>query len=306
MKNKTKSLAITAVVALAAVVGLTASGCRSDENSNATHSQSADQNDGKKINPFDGLEVSFGGLVYDGSVYGDITFETNTDGCAEFVKEYVTFDCDTTNATNGSTVMVQAKCNSQDLKNNDITLTAVEQLYTVSLEEIPEDLTEEQRKQLTDYVWDAALKQAGKYYPSEDELYAGKYGEWLVQSMSDPQLVTETYFIQDQYQELPNTLYKAVWEINLTLECIAPSAWDTNAVGDIVNEKIFVSGVVEPFTVCEGKVLLPTEDTNTAANYLERYFIGRVISSCGSSPSSGHYATDKYEDSDFLFVKSYQ
>lgn len=306
MKNKTKSFAITAVVALAAVVGLTASGCRSDENSNATHSQSTDQNDGQKINPFDGLEVSFGGLAYDGSVYGDITFEANTDGCAAFVKEYVTFDCDTTNAANGSTVMVQAKWDAKDAKDNGVTVTAVEQLYTVSLEEIPEDLTEEQRKQLADSVWDAALKQEGEDYPSEDELYAGKRGEWLVQNMSEPKLVTETYFIQDQHQELPNTLYKAVWEINLTLECIAPSAWDTNAVGDVVNEKIFVSGVVEPFTVCEGKVLLPTEDTNTAANYLERYFIGRVISSCGSSPSSGHYATDKYEDSDFLFVKSYQ
>ena len=313
MKNKTKALAISAVVALTAVIGLTASGCRSNENSNSTadqsssttNSQSADQNDGKKINPFDGLEVSFGGLAYDGSVYGDITFEANTDGCAAFVKDYVTFNCDTTNAANGSTVMVQAKWDAKDAKDNGITVTAVEQLYTVSLEEIPEDLTEVQRKQLADYVWDAAKKENGGSHPQEGGFHPYKRGQWLVQSMSEPQLITEKYYLCKD-DELPNTLYHAVWEMDLTLKCDTVGLGEDAAVGDVIEEKYYIVGVVETFTTKDDAVLFADNSPTSHGNCLEQYHGYLVSANHGTSQYADYYVVDNAKDSDFLFVKSYQ
>lgn len=284
MKNKTKSFAITAVVALAAVVGLTASGCRSDENSNATHSQSTDQNDGQKINPFDGLEVSFGGLAYDGSVYGDITFEANTDGCAAFVKEYVTFDCDTTNAANGSTVMVQAKWDAKDAKDNGVTVTAVEQLYTVSLEEIPEDLTEEQRKQLADSVWDAAMSRDGEEYPVVGEIVPTYHGKWKALSVSEPAVLIEKYLLTDEGDDVPQTVYKIVWEIDVTVECVEVGFGDKeHLVGDVVDKKFYVYGKETSFSV--------KEDAIQFADYLIRATDGcdEVFSPFYSSDNDAEY-----------------
>lgn len=290
MKNKTKSLAITAVVALAAVVGLTASGCRSDENSNATHSQSADQNDGKKINPFDGLEVSFGGLVYDGSVYGDITFEANTDGCAAFVKEYVTFDCDTTNAANGSTVMVQAKWDATDAKDNGVTVTAVEQLYTVSLEEIPEDLTEDQRKQLADSVWDAAMSKDGGEYPVVGEIVPTYHGKWKALSVSEPVILVEKYLLADVGEDIPKTVYKSLWEIDVTVECVEVGFGDKeHQVGDVIDKKFYVYGDETDFTV--------KEDAVQFAEYWIRGGVG-----CDEVFSPTFYSDSEY---DYISVISY-
>ena len=290
MKNKTKALAISAVVALTAVVGLTASGCRSNENSNSTadqsgttNSQSADQNDGKKINPFDGLEVSFGGLAYDGSVYGDITFEANTDGCAAFVKDYVTFNCDTTNAANGSTVMVQAKWDAKDAKDNGITVTAVEQLYTVSLEEIPEDLTEVQRKQLADYIWNQAMEKEDGDYPVVGQNVPTYHGKWKALSVSEPAILIEKYLLTDEGDDIPQTVYKIVWEIDLSLECVEVGFGDKeHQVGDVIDEKFYVYGFETDFTVQE-------DDVHFAKKYGSTVGCDEVFSPSYSSDNDNEY-----------------
>lgn len=272
MENKTKALAISAVVALAAVVGLTASGCRSDENSNSTadqssttNSQSVDQNDGKKINPFDGLEVSFGGAYfsYDDSVHGNVTFEANTDGCTAFVKEYVTFDCDTTNATNGSTVMVQAKCNSQDLKNNDITLTAVEQLYTVSaVKEIPSALSADVLDELNTKLFSYATNQHSTEFLTEGtEKNLHYVDKWFVHSVDEFEVMScKLEVLQDK--DTLKSCYKVVWRQAVTIELLEPSCvGDPCDIGETISVYYYVVASIDDFTVSDDNIIIVDEQT---------------------------------------------
>lgn len=90
--------------------------------------------DGTKIDVFEGLQVICDGFS------GKSTPTFNYENCDEFTKEYVTFQCDATNVSNGDVITVTANYNSYDAEENLVIVEYDSKEYTVTDLKEPEEI----------------------------------------------------------------------------------------------------------------------------------------------------------------------
>ncbi len=90
--------------------------------------------DGTKINVFDGLKVTYSGLSGKGYAIFD------TDACDTFIQDYVYFEYPESELSNGDTITVTARYNSDDAEENLVIIENDTKEYTVSGLKEPEEI----------------------------------------------------------------------------------------------------------------------------------------------------------------------
>lgn len=131
-----------------------------------------------------------------------------------------------------------------------------------SVPEIPDELTEEQRKDLCTAFWDILMEQKKNDYPAVDKVYRYK----KVLSVGEPEVFKQRYTVQKK-DNYPKAMFSVIWRIPVQVECLDdydnPIYNIDDKKGDVLDHYIFVQASGAPLRAKpDGSFLLDYDETD--------------------------------------------
>lgn len=137
-----------------------------------------------------------------------------------------------------------------------------------SVPEIPNDLTEIQRKQLTDMLWDKLMEEDKDEYPVVDKLY---YGYRKVLSVGEPEVYKQNYTVEEaKGNAAPDAYFCVIWRIPVQVEYQAVPNYEEHKEGDVTDEYVYAKGTVN--ALCADSDGLMMIDENRSFHYFGANF----------------------------------